>query len=214
MNKNALTNIYRQSHLVSREDRALRNRHRGAVIWLTGLSAAGKSTLAMALERHLFARGCYVYVLDGDNVRAGLSKDLGFSEADRTENIRRVAEVAALFADAGAIVVTAFISPFAKDRDIARAAAAASFHEIYVNADLATCEARDPKGLYRRARSGEVKEFTGVTAPYEPPESPELVVDTSKHSIDECVEQLYAYAYSVTRNAVDPLGELSFQKTP
>ena len=208
------TNLYPQEHLVSRPERAARNGHAGAVIWLTGLSASGKSTLAMAVERRLFARGCFVYVLDGDNVRAGINKDLGFSAEDRAENIRRVAEVAALFADAGAIVVTAFISPFRKDRDAARAAAGSAFHEIYVNADLATCEARDPKGLYRRARSGEVKEFTGVTAPYEPPESPELVVDTSKHSIDECVEQLYAYAYSVTRNAVDPLGELSFQKTP
>ncbi len=147
----------------------MRNGHAGAVIWLTGLSASGKSTLAMAVERRLFARGCFVYVLDGDNVRAGINKDLGFSAEDRAENIRRVAEVAALFADAGAIVVTAFISPFRKDRDAARAAAGSAFHEIYVSADLATCEARDPKGLYRRARSGEVKEFTGVTAPYEPP---------------------------------------------
>ncbi len=203
-----------QQHLVSRHERAVRNGHAGAVIWLTGLSASGKSTLAMAVERRLFARGCFVYVLDGDNVRAGINKDLGFSAEDRAENIRRVAEVAALFADAGAIVVTAFISPFRKDRDAARAAAGSAFHEIYVSADLATCEARDPKGLYRRARSGEVKEFTGVTAPYEAPESPELVVDTSKHSIEECVEQLYAYAYSSTRNAVESLGELSLQKTP
>jgi bifunctional enzyme CysN/CysC len=206
------TNLYPQQHLVTRHERAVRNGHAGAVIWLTGLSASGKSTLAMAVERRLFARGCFVYVLDGDNVRAGINKDLGFSPEDRTENIRRVAEVAALFADAGAIAITAFISPFRKDRDEARAAAGSAFHEIYVSADLATCEARDPKGLYRRARSGEVKEFTGVTAPYEPPEAAELVVDTSKHSIEECVEQLYAYAYAVTRNAVER--ELSLQKTP
>ncbi|HEY1730067.1 MAG TPA: adenylyl-sulfate kinase [Candidatus Baltobacteraceae bacterium] len=199
------TNLYPQQHLVSRHERAVRNGHTGAVIWLTGLSASGKSTLAMAVERRLFARGCFVYVLDGDNVRAGINRDLGFSAEDRAENIRRVGEVAALFADAGAIVVTAFISPFRKDRDAARASAGSAFHEIYVSADLATCEARDPKGLYRRARSGEVKEFTGVTAPYEPPESAELVIDTSKHSIDDCVEQLYAYAYTATR--------LSLQKT-
>ena len=208
------TNLYPQQHLISRQERAGRNGHSGAVIWLTGLSASGKSTLAMAVERRLFARGCFVYVLDGDNIRAGINKDLGFSAEDRAENIRRVAEVAALFADAGAIVVTAFISPFRRDRDAARASAGSAFHEIYVNADLATCEARDPKGLYRRARSGEVKEFTGVTAPYEPPESPELIVDTSKHSIEECVEQLYAYTYAVTRNAIEPMSELSLQKTP
>jgi bifunctional enzyme CysN/CysC len=208
------TNLFPQQHLISRQDRAARNGHAGAVIWLTGLSASGKSTLAMAVERRLFARGSFVYVLDGDNVRAGINKDLGFSAEDRAENIRRVAAVAALFADAGAIAITAFISPFRADREAARAAAGSAFHEIYVSADLATCEARDPKGLYRRARSGEVKEFTGVTAPYEPPGAPELVVDTSKHTIDECVEQLYAYAFTVTRNAVDRVGELSLQKTP
>jgi bifunctional enzyme CysN/CysC len=196
------TNLYPQQHLITRHERAVRNGHAGAVIWLTGLSASGKSTLAMAVERRLFARGCFVYVLDGDNIRAGINKDLGFSAEDRAENIRRVAEVAALFADAGTIVVTAFISPFRKDRDAARAAAGSAFHEIYVNADLATCEARDPKGLYRRARSGEVKEFTGVTAPYEAPESAELTIDTSKHSIEDCVEQLYAYTYAATRNAI------------
>jgi len=208
------TNLYPQQHLVARHERAARNGHAGAVIWLTGLSAAGKTTLAMAVERRLFARGCFAYVLDGDNVRSGINKDLGFSAEDRAENIRRVAEVAALFADAGAIAITAFISPFRKDRDAARAAAGSAFHEIYVNADLATCEERDPKGLYRRARRGEVKEFTGITAPYEPPESPELVIDTSKHSIEQCVEQLYAYAYAVTRAAAQPPGELSLQKTP
>ena len=208
------TNLYPQQHLISRQERAALNGHAGAVIWLTGLSASGKSTLAMAVERRLFARGCYVYVLDGDNVRAGINKDLGFSAEDRAENIRRVAEVAALFADAGAIVITAFISPFRNDRGAARASAGSAFHEIYVNADLETCEARDPKGLYLRARRGEVKEFTGVTAPYEPPDAPELVIDTSKHSIDECVEQLYAYAYAVTRNAMQPMTELSLQKAP
>jgi adenylyl-sulfate kinase len=183
---------------VSREERHARNGHAGAVIWLTGLSGAGKSTLAMALERRLFARGCFVYVLDGDNIRAGLCRDLGFKGEDRTENIRRVGEVAALFADAGAIAISAFISPFAKDRAAAREAARTGFHEIYVRADLATCEARDPKGLYRRARRGEIVEFTGISAPYEPPSSPELIIDTASDPLDACIEQLLTYVISVT----------------
>lgn len=195
------TNVHPHEHLVSAGERALRNGHRGAVIWLTGLSGAGKSTLAMAVERRLFARGAQAYVLDGDNVRSGLNRDLGFSPQDRAENIRRVGEVAALFADAGTIVVTAFISPFRTDREAARAAAGDKFHEVYVDADLATCEARDPKGLYRRARVGEIRDFTGVSAPYEAPVRPEIVIDTARKSLEECVEELLSYILSVTGEA-------------
>lgn len=190
---NVPANLFRADHLVSREERERRAGHRGAVIWLTDLSGAGKSTLAMALERALFAQGASVYVLDGDNVRAGLNSDLGFSPADRAENIRRIGEVAALFADAGTIVITAFISPMIRDRDIARKAAGDRFHEVYVRADVETCEARDTKGLYRRARAGEISEFTGISAPYEPPHSPELVLDTGQTSVDRCVDELVSY---------------------
>src|SRR3546814_386164 len=172
------TNLHSVDHLLTPQARAWRNGHRGAVIWMTGLSGTGKSTLAMRVEQRLFAKGLQVYVLDGDNVRRGLNADLGFSPEDRAENIRRVGEAAALFADAGLVVVTAFISPYRADRDRARAAAGDAFHEVYVKADLETCEARDPKGLYRRARAGEIPDFTGISAPYESPESPELIVDT------------------------------------
>ena len=192
------TNIFPHDHLVGRAERSERNGHTGAVIWLTGLSGAGKSTIAMAVERQLFARGHFAYVLDGDNVRSGLNRDLGFSPEDRTENIRRVGEVAALFADAGAIVITAFISPFAQDRSSARKSAGDAFHEIFIKADLATCEARDPKGLYLRARRGEISEFTGISAPYEEPTLPELIVDTSKDSLEACVGQLVEYVVEVT----------------
>lgn len=200
----AATNIHRANHLVTQDERARRNGHEGAVVWLTGLSGAGKSTLAMALERRLFAKGAAVYVLDGDNVRAGLNSDLGFSAGDRAENIRRIGEVAALFADAGTIVITAFISPMIRDRELARKAAGDRFHEVYVAADLATCEARDTKGLYKRARAGEIADFTGVSAPYEPPVDPELALDTADLSIDRCVDELLAYVESKTglRDAV------------
>jgi bifunctional enzyme CysN/CysC len=195
---NAPEHIYHTDHLVSREERERRSGHRGAVIWLTGLSGAGKSTLAMALERKLFTQGASVYVLDGDNVRGGLNGDLGFSAADRAENIRRIGEVAALFADAGTIVITAFISPTIRDRAIARKAAGERFHEVYVRADVATCEARDTKGLYKRARAGEITEFTGISAPYEPPEAPELVLDTASIPVDECVDDLVRYIADAT----------------
>jgi bifunctional enzyme CysN/CysC len=191
-------NLYHADHLVSREERERRNGHRGAVIWLTGLSGAGKSTLAMALERKLFAQGAAVYVLDGDNVRMGLNSDLGFSAADRAENIRRIGEVAALFADAGTIVVTAFISPMKRDREIARQAAGERFHEVYVSADVETCEKRDTKGLYKRARAGEISEFTGISAPYEPPDEPELTLETASSTVDACVEQLVDYVAGAT----------------
>lgn len=187
------TNIVKVEHGVNGDERARMNGHRGGVIWFTGLSGAGKSTLSVELERRLFEKGYSVYVLDGDNVRFGLNANLGFSPEDRSENIRRVGEVAALFARAGMIALTAFISPYRSDRDRARAAAPEHFHEVYVQADVETCEGRDPKGLYQKARRGEIKEFTGVSAPYEVPEAPELVVDTSKHSVEECMAQLIAY---------------------
>lgn len=185
-------NIYAVASLTSHEARARRNRHYGAVFWFTGLSGAGKSTLAIAVEKALFERGYHSYVLDGDNVRHGLCADLGFSPQDRAENIRRVGEVAALMADAGNVCVTAFISPYREDRDRARRAAPARFHEIHVKADLATCEARDPKGLYKKARGGQIKEFTGIDL-YEPPDNPELVVDTQHNNVDTCVQQVVNY---------------------
>ena len=186
-------NITRVEHRVSTEDREKRNRHKGAVLWFTGLSGAGKSTLAIALEEALFKRGFQVYVLDGDNVRSGLASDLGFSHEDRTENIRRVGEVAALFAHAGVICISAFISPYREDRAIARRAAGDKFYEVYVAADLATCEQRDPKGLYKKARAGEIQDFTGVSAPYEAPDSPEIVVDTGNETVASGVAALIKF---------------------
>lgn len=187
------TNITRVEHSVSADDRARRNGHKGGVIWMTGLSGAGKSTLAVQLEKKLFDKGYHVYILDGDNVRHGLNANLGFTPEDRSENIRRVGEVAALFARAGVICITSFISPYRSDRDRARAAAPDAFHEVYVKADLATCEARDPKGLYKKARAGQIPEFTGISAPYEAPEEPEMTVDTSADAADACVDRLVGY---------------------
>ncbi len=180
-------NLTAVDHLLTAHDRAVRNGHRGMVVWLTGLSGAGKSTLAMRVEHALHTKGLQTYVLDGDNVRRGLNADLSFSTKDRSENIRRIGEVAALMADAGLIVITAFISPFLVDRRAARVAAGGSFHEVYVKADLDTCEKRDPKGLYKKARSGAIDDFTGISSPYEPPETPELVVDTAACDVDDCV---------------------------
>ena len=186
-------NIYEVESLTGYEARCRAMGHYGGVFWFTGLSGAGKSTLAMAVERALFERGYHTYVLDGDNVRHGLNSDLGFSPEDRTENIRRVGEVAALQADAGLICVTAFISPYREDRDRARRAAPTQYHEIYVKADLETCESRDPKGLYKKAREGKIPEFTGIDSPYEHPENPELVVDTQHNDIETCVAQILRY---------------------
>jgi bifunctional enzyme CysN/CysC len=179
--------------LLDSSARAWRNGHRGAVIWLTGLPASGKSTLAMQLERRLFELGFNAYVLDGDNVRAGLSNDLGFSADDRRENVRRVGEVAALFADAGTIAIAAFISPYRSDRERARYAAGPIFHEVFVKADPALCEARDPKGHYRRARAGTLENFTGISGDYEPPLQPELVLDTGELSVSDATERLLRY---------------------
>lgn len=180
-------------HTVDREDRQGHYGHDGAVLWLTGLSASGKSTLAMALERALIDKGYSCYVLDGDNVRRGLTSNLGFSPEDRSENIRRVGEVAALFADAGLICITAFISPYRADRERARLACGEFFHEIHVAAELHVCEGRDPKGLYKRARLGEVPEFTGISAPYELPEHPDLIVGSDGESFEVSLERLLAY---------------------
>lgn len=191
------TNVYSVQHRIGPVQRFARNGHRGGVLWFTGLSGSGKSTLAMEIESRLFGKGWQVYVLDGDNVRRGLNANLGFSPDDRAENIRRVGEVAALFAEAGFIVITAFISPYQADRDRARAAAQANasgaFHEIYIKAGLAACERRDPKGLYAKARQGKIAEFTGISAPYEAPATPELTVDTESLSVDAAVASILAY---------------------
>jgi bifunctional enzyme CysN/CysC len=184
-------NVFWTAGTISREVREQRDRHKGAVIWLTGLSGSGKSTLAAELERELFNLGLHACALDGDNLRHGLSADLGFAPEERREHIRRVAEVARLFADVGTLAITALISPYRDDRQRARALVdEGQFIEVYVNATLAVCERRDPKGLYKKARSGEILEFTGVSAPYEPPVRAEIVVDTERHSVRECVAQI------------------------
>ncbi len=188
------TNITRVHHRMARESRWAANGHSGGVLWLTGLSGAGKSTLAFEVEKRMFEEGYQVYVLDGDNIRYGLSSDLGFSPEDRVENIRRVGEIAALFADAGSVVVTAFISPYRHDRELARQAMSDSFHEVYLSAGLDVCEGRDPKGLYKKARRGEIPEFTGVSAPYEAPEHPELTIDTGELTVEESMQVLLEYA--------------------
>ena len=191
------TNITASESEIDRSARWRRNGHRGGVYWLTGLSGSGKSTIARETERQLFLQGFNVYVLDGDNVRTGLNANLGFSPEDRAENIRRVGEVASLFADSGTIVLASFISPYQSDRDRARQAAGDSFHEVYIKADLSVCETRDPKGLYKKARAGEIPEFTGISAPYEAPEAPECTVDTDADTPDESAAQLVAYIEKV-----------------
>ena len=186
-------NLTSVEHRVTAPHRTERNGHSGGVLWFTGLSGSGKSTLAMAVEQRLFNKGYHVYVLDGDNVRGGLNANLGFSPEDRAENIRRVGEVAGLFADSGVICISAFISPYRADRERARAAAKVGFHEIFIKAGLDACERRDPKGLYRKARAGEIADFTGISAPYEPPSKAELVVDTEAADIEESVRQVVDY---------------------
>ena len=183
------------SSRVSRQEREALNGHKGAVLWFTGLSGAGKSTLAHAVEERLHNMGVHTYVLDGDNVRHGLCGDLGFSDIARRENIRRIAEVAKLFADAGIVVITAFISPFREDRAVARNLLGDDFHEIYCKCSLEVCESRDVKGLYKRARAGEIRDFTGISSPYEEPLEPELTVDTGELDLDEsvdCVLEMFA----------------------
>ncbi len=190
-------NITLQPSLVAARDRALLLGQRGAVIWLTGLSGSGKSTIGYALERRLNGSSHLTYVLDGDNVRHGLCSDLGFSHEDRTENIRRIGEVAALFADAGLIIITSFISPYRSDRALARQRVPeGKFIEVFLDVSVDVCERRDPKGLYRKARAGEILEFTGVSAPYERPDAPEISLDTEAGSPEECVETIVQYLES------------------
>ena len=188
-----LRHLTRVAHAVPTTERERQNGHLGGVLWLTGLSGSGKSTLAFALEAELFGRGYQVYVLDGDNVRHGLNADLGFTHHDRTENIRRVGEVAALFADAGFVCISAFISPYRADREAARLAAKGRFHEVYLDADVRICEERDPKGLYRKARAGKIADFTGVSAPYEEPEAPDLVIPTGEAGVAASLALAVAY---------------------
>ncbi|BBL69910.1 adenylyl-sulfate kinase [Methylogaea oryzae] len=183
-----------QTSGVTREERERLGGHRGFVLWFTGLSGAGKSTLAHGMEALLHARGLRTYVLDGDNVRHGLCSDLGFSEQDRRENIRRVGEVCKLFVDAGVIVLSAFISPYRSDRSFVRALMEqGDFVEIYCDASLEVCERRDTKGLYRNAREGKILEFTGISSPYEPPELPELVVESGRNAPEACIAQICEY---------------------
>lgn len=183
------TNIVWQQAAIARADREGQKGHRSVILWFTGLSGAGKSTLATAVEDRLHQLGCHTFVIDGDNVRHGLCSDLGFSAADRTENIRRVGEVAKLFTEAGVIALTAFISPFRADRDRVRTLVPeGDFFEIYCKADLAVCEGRDVKGLYQKARAGQIPEFTGISSPYEAPEHPELVVETGSSALSACVD--------------------------
>lgn len=186
-------NLTRHTGSVTRRDRERLLGQHGAVVWFTGLSGSGKSTLACALEAKLIATGRLAYVLDGDNVRHGLCKDLGFSPADRTENIRRIGHVAALLADAGALVLTAFISPYRSDRAAARAIVGDRFVEVFVDTPLAVCETRDPKGLYAKARRGEITEFTGVSAPYEAPERPELHLMSGASPIEELTSTVHQF---------------------
>jgi adenylylsulfate kinase len=191
------TNIIWHDVLVTRGARQDLNRHRSLVVWFTGLSGSGKSTLAHAVEEKLHAIGCRTFVLDGDNVRHGLCDDLGFSEADRKENIRRIGEMSKLFAEAGVIILTAFISPYRADRQrVRQLLGPEDFIEIYCRCPLNVCEDRDVKGNYRRARAGEISDFTGISSPYEEPLDPELVVETGRISLDECVDQIVEYLRS------------------
>lgn len=187
-----ISHLFSQSFDISRKEREALKGQRGKVIWLTGLSGSGKSTLANALERALHQAGKHTYILDGDNIRCGLNKDLGFSDVDRAENIRRIAEVANLMADAGLIVITAFISPFKREREMARnLIGTAHFLEVYVSTPLEICEQRDPKGLYQKARRGELENMTGITSPYEPPEHPEFIADGANKRIKVLIEELW-----------------------
>lgn len=187
-------NIVRHEGRVDRQQREEQNQHYGFTVWFTGLSGSGKSTLSVALEERLAAMGCRTYRLDGDNVRTGLCRDLTFSPEDRIENIRRIGEVAGLFRDAGVINLTAFISPYCQDRDMARALAGdGDFIEVFVDAPLDICESRDPKGLYAKARAGNIPNFTGISAPYEAPENPEIHVHTEAGTLATCVDRVVEY---------------------
>jgi adenylylsulfate kinase len=187
-------NVVWHETLVSRQDRNRINKHKSGVVWFTGLSASGKSTIAHHLERALFERGIRSYVLDGDNIRHGLNANLGFSREDRKENLRRIAELARLFSDAGIVVLAAFISPYREDRALIRTCVGEeNFFEVYVQCPVDVCEMRDPKGLYKKARAGIIRNYTGIDAPYEEPESPSLVLDTTQLSVEEAVENLLVF---------------------
>jgi len=191
MTEQKATNIVWHKGAVTRDDREQLNGHKGCTVWLTGLSGSGKSTIAVDLEKRLCERGVRAYILDGDNIRHGLNKNLGFSPEDRTENIRRIGEVAKLFTDAGTVTITAFISPYRADRDQVRALMkGGDFIEVHVDCPVEVCEQRDVKGLYKKARAGEIKEFTGISAPYEAPNSPELTIKTSQQSVEESAMQI------------------------
>lgn len=187
------TNVFPVSHKVTTEQRVMANGHSGGILWFSGLSGSGKTTLAQQLEKRLFEKGYQVFILDGDTVRTKLNADLGFSPEDRSENLRRVSEVAALFANAGMIVITAFISPYSEDRRRARNAMPDKFHSVYINAPLEVCEMRDPKGLYKKARAGEIKNFTGVSDRFDVPDNADLVINNGTQSIEQSVDQLEAY---------------------
>jgi len=183
--------IIPHGHTITKENRQELKRHKSCILWYTGLSGSGKSTLANKVEEKLFDMGLHTYILDGDNVRMGLNKGLGFSDEDRKENIRRIGEVSKLFVDAGVIVSTAFISPFRSDRDMVRSiVTSGEFVEIFIDASLEVCETRDPKGLYKKARAGEIKQFTGIDSPYEAPEHAELTVKTGEKSLEECAQDV------------------------
>lgn len=185
------SNIVWHEASITKEERRTQNKHQSFILWFTGLSASGKSSVANAFARRLFERGNQAFVLDGDNVRHGLNKDLGFDEASRKENIRRIGEVSKLFVENGQIVLTAFISPYREDRQVVRELVeAGEFIEVYVKCSVEMCEKRDPKGLYKKARNAEIPNFTGISAPYEEPKNPEIILDTELHSIEECVDQL------------------------
>jgi len=197
MMNNKSANIVWQPTIVSKEDRRRLNGHGSCVLWFTGLSGSGKSTLATEVEKELYQRGVRTYVLDGDNIRHGLNRDLGFGKDDRKENIRRIGEVAKLFVDAGIVTLTAFISPYKEDRDMVRALfGQGEFIEIYVKCSIEECERRDPKGLYKKARRGEIRDFTGISAPYEEPVNPELVVETERETVEESVGRVLAFLSS------------------
>jgi adenylylsulfate kinase len=188
------TNIVWHEGQVTKQDRQKLTKHKSALLWFTGLSGAGKSSISVAVEKELYKRGIHTYILDGDNVRHGLNKNLGFSPEDRTENIRRIGEVSKLFVDAGVVTLSAFISPYRDDRKMVRELLGdGEFVEVYVKCSVNECEKRDPKGLYKKARAGEIKGFTGIDAPYEAPETPEIVVETDKQPLEKSVEQIISY---------------------
>jgi adenylylsulfate kinase len=194
MTEQKATNIVWHQGNVTRADREKINGHKACTVWLTGLSGSGKSTIAVDLEKRLWERGVKTYILDGDNVRHGLNKNLGFSPEDRTENIRRIGEVAKLFTEAGVVALTAFISPYRADRDqVRKIMSEGDFVEVHVDCPVEVCEQRDVKGLYKKARAGEIKEFTGISAPYEAPNAPELTINTAGQPVEESSKQILAY---------------------